>query len=204
RSARAVPLDRAPDARPEPLRALLLETAPVPLGKAAIDQEADEADEEAHRLRSDEILGVDHRRDACADRAAEYLADEHRAREEREQTLRLGGVVEVSGVHPEEDVDRLLDAVGENIRDGLDDPAVLELPLERDARLDGDRKERDAGDVPEEEGPAPDAIDEEEDHRRHREHRDGRNDVHNGDVVKDQAIDEQPVEPALARPVRDT
>src|SRR2546428_4390809 len=43
----AVPLDRVLDARAETLRTLLLETASVPLGKAAIDQEADEAHEEA-------------------------------------------------------------------------------------------------------------------------------------------------------------
>jgi len=126
---------------------------------------------------------VDERRDPRADRTAQDLPNEDGAREEREEPLRLLGVVEIAGVHPEEDVDRLLDAVREDVRDRLDDPAVLELALKGDAGLDRDGQERDAGDVPQQERPASDPIDEEKDHRRNREHGDRCDDVHDRDVV---------------------
>jgi len=171
------------------------------LRQAPVKKECDEAHHEADGLGADEVLRVDERRDPCADRTAEDLPDEHRAREEWEEPLRLLGVVEVSRVDPEENVDRLLHAVGEDIRDRLDDPTALELALERDAGLDRNRKERDAGDVPEEERPPSEAIDEEEDHRRDREHRDRRQDVHDGDVVDAPPLHEQRIRPELPDPV---
>src|SRR5207237_768847 len=89
----------------------ILAPRPAARGKATVDTEGDEAHQEADRLRPDEVLGVDHRRDRGSDRTAEDLPDEDGTREEREEPLRLLRVVEVSRIHPEKDVDRLLDAV---------------------------------------------------------------------------------------------
>src|SRR5438046_2141192 len=83
----AAAFDRVLHARAKALRTLFLETAAVPLGKAAVDHEADEAHEKADRLGADEILGVDKRRDGSTDGAAHDLSDEHRPGEEGEEAF---------------------------------------------------------------------------------------------------------------------
>src|SRR5436189_9671 len=123
RRDRALSLDRVLEARADALRPLLRETAAMALGKAAVHDQGEKADHEPDGLRADEVLRVDERSDPCADRPAQDLANEHRAGEERKEPLRLFGVVEVSRVDPEQDVDRLLHAVGEDVGDGLHDPA---------------------------------------------------------------------------------
>ena len=168
------------------------------LGESAVHDEREEADEEAHRLGTDEGLRVDDRCDRRADDAAEDLPNEDRAREEGEQTTRLFGVVEVAGVDPEEDVDRLLDPVREHIRDRLDD---VPDRIEGDRVLDPDRRQGDGRDVEEEHRAATHAIDEEEDERGDRKHRDRRDDVHPRNVLDAVALYEERVGAQLSDPV---
>ena len=201
RRDRTVPVDRVLEARRDAFGPLLGETAAVPFGKAAVHDEGHEADHESDRLGADEVLGVNQRSDPRADRAAQDLSDEHGSREERKEPLRLPGVVEVSRIDPEQDVDRLFHAVREDIGDRLHDPAIVELPLDPDAALDRDRQDRHPGDVPEEKSAAANAVDEEEDHRRDSEHRDRRDDVHDRHVVHAPPLHEERVRAELADPV---
>jgi hypothetical protein len=170
----------------------------VPFGQTAVQHERHEAHEESDGLRADEVLGVHDRRDRRTDEPAHDLADEDGSREEGEEPLRLRRVVEVAGVDPEEDVDRLLDSVREHVRDRLDDVADERLP---DERLDGDAEQRRHRDVPQKERAPAHAIDEEEDHRRDREHRDRRDDVHDRYVLDAVALHEERVGAELSHPV---
>jgi hypothetical protein len=178
---------------------LVLYLTRTALGKSAIEDERDEAHDEADSLRADEVLRVDDRRDRCADDAAEDLPDQHRSREEREQPFRLLGVVQVAGIDPEQDVDRLFDSVREHVRNGLDDVSDRSVG---DRVLDPDRQQGDRRDVDEEHRAAAHAIDEEEDERGHREHRDRRDDVHPRHVLDAVALHEQRIGSELSDPVR--
>src|SRR5437773_279427 len=194
-----IAIDRFVAGRAESLGpVLVLHLAAAALRQPAVQHECDEAHEEPDRLRADEVLGVHDRGDPRADDAAEDLADEHRPGKEGEEPLRLLGVVEVAGVDPEEDVDRLLHAVREYVRDRLDD---LPNDLGGDRVLQRDREDRHRRDVDEQHGAPAHAVDEEEDERGDREHRDRRDDVHPGHVRDAIALDEQGVRAEFADPV---
>src|SRR5207248_9220822 len=83
----AVAIDRLADVGAETLRPVLVLDRPgaMPLRQASVGDQRDEAHEEADRLRADEVLGVDDRRDARPDEASKDLPDEDRAREEEDR-----------------------------------------------------------------------------------------------------------------------
>ena len=196
----AVTIDGLAKIGAKTLRPVLVLDRPgaMPLRQASVGDQRDEAHEEADRLRADEVLGVHDRRDARPDEASKDLPDEDRAREEGKESLRLLRAVEIAGVDPEEDVDRLLDAVREHVGDRLDHVADDRIP---DRELDPDRQQRRARDVPEQHRAPAHAIHEEEDERRDGEHRDGRDDVHPRHVLNAVALDEQGVRAELADPI---
>ena len=86
----AIAIDRLAERRAHPLRPILdLDMTGAALRQSAVQHERDETDEEADRLRADEVLGVDERRDRRADESADDLSHEHRPGEERKETPRL-------------------------------------------------------------------------------------------------------------------
>ncbi len=133
----AVAIDRLAGRRAQALGPMLVvDATALSLWQATIRDERQETDEESDGLRADVVLRVDDGPDRGDDGAAEDLADEDGTGEEREQSLRLLGVVQVARVDPEQDVDRLLHAVREDVRDRLDDVAD---GIRGDRVLDPDR-----------------------------------------------------------------
>ena len=172
-------------------RALTLRQMP------AEDEQDHERQRESHGFDGHERLRVDDRGEPGREEAADDLADQEGAGEEREDALALLGVEEVARVDPEDEVDGVLHHLG----DDVGEPEVDRGQRERDLRHD--REHRDEAHVPNEEIAPAHAADEREDDARGHEQDDGRQDVRDREISDPDVLDEDRVRADLPDPVRD-